>query len=287
MSATARSSPPDLRLEAPVPIRVEEQPVLQVVARDQPRNADAAIGDQLPDVLVERVEAEVEVDGSDDARCPGLASEDRRLRRGRRQGLLADHVASRLEDLAHLRVVQGVGGGDVHDVDGRICEQLIERAVGAGDAQLAGALQPLVRRPIQQSAHGDVQAPQCLDVCGTDEAAADDGRPDVLVRSHGLRSAGPPCLNVLESRIVATAAALRRAGVLRSPRRLHPARPSRPRFTPGSSGRKGSSWSSWLAISEGGMKWPTRWSSLPAMVARGAVRWTNQMDGCPARRAAR
>ncbi len=52
-----------LRIEPPVPVRVEEQPVLEVAAGDQADVAQVAGTDPLVEVLVEGVEADVVVDG--------------------------------------------------------------------------------------------------------------------------------------------------------------------------------------------------------------------------------
>ena len=67
MSPTARSVAAAIRLEAPVPIGVVQQPVLEVAAGDQADVAEPAAADELGQVLVERVEADVEVDRVDEA----------------------------------------------------------------------------------------------------------------------------------------------------------------------------------------------------------------------------
>ena len=55
--------PAALRLEPPVPIGLEQEPILEVAPGDQPDIADLARGDELVGVLIERVVADVEVGG--------------------------------------------------------------------------------------------------------------------------------------------------------------------------------------------------------------------------------
>ena len=57
-----------LGLEPPVPVALEEQPVLEVAAGDEADVAELAAGDDLVRVLVERVVADVEVDRVDETR---------------------------------------------------------------------------------------------------------------------------------------------------------------------------------------------------------------------------
>ena len=107
-----------LGLEPPVPVGVEQQPVLEVAAGDEPDVAEPAVGDELADVLVERVEADVEVDRVDEAAPRGQPRRARAtLGRGHRQRLLADDVLAGGEDRLRLREVEVVGRGDVDDVD--------------------------------------------------------------------------------------------------------------------------------------------------------------------------
>ena len=70
-----------VRLEPPVPVGVEEQPVLEVAAGHEADVAQPAGGDQLADVLVERVEADVEVDRVDEAGSRRPAPRGRPIRR--------------------------------------------------------------------------------------------------------------------------------------------------------------------------------------------------------------
>ena len=87
-----------VRIEAPVPVGVEEQPILEVVAGHEADIAKLAGRDQLPDVLVERIEPDVEVDGVDQPAGFGERYEDGRFGGGHRQRLLADHVTAARQD---------------------------------------------------------------------------------------------------------------------------------------------------------------------------------------------
>ena len=108
MSPTARSEPPLSGLEPPVPVALVEQPVLEVVAGDEPDLAEPARLDQLAQVLVQRVEPDVEVDRGHHAARGGRLDEPGRLGGGHRQRLLADDVAPGGEDRA---TPAGRGGG--------------------------------------------------------------------------------------------------------------------------------------------------------------------------------
>ena len=79
-------------VEPPVPVGVEQQPVLQVVAADQPRLADRAGADEGGGVLVVRVVAEVEAHGVDDAGVAGAGDEVAGLGAVDAERLLADDV---------------------------------------------------------------------------------------------------------------------------------------------------------------------------------------------------
>ena len=69
-----------LRDQAPVPVGVLEQPVLEVAAGDQPHLAQAAVAHELRRVLVDGVEADVEVDRGDAVRGRGQRDQLRGLR---------------------------------------------------------------------------------------------------------------------------------------------------------------------------------------------------------------
>ncbi len=101
-----------------------------------------------------------------------------RLGRGHGQRLLADHVATGGQDLSRLRHVQVVGRCDMHDLDGLVVEQGLERGVGPGDAEGGRPLRTAFRAAAEDPADVDADAPQGFDVDGADEAGADDGGPD-------------------------------------------------------------------------------------------------------------
>ena len=104
-------------VEAPVPVGVEEQPVLVVAAGDEARLTDRARSDQGGGVLVLRVVADVEAHGVDDAGGLGEGDELGGLRRRHAEWLLAHHVAAGGEHGAHVLGVDVVGAGDVDDLD--------------------------------------------------------------------------------------------------------------------------------------------------------------------------
>ena len=118
-----------VRLEPPVPVRGEEEPVLEVAAVDVPDLADAAVREERPGLLALRVEADVEVRAVDEAAALGELEELGRLRRGHRQRLLTDDVLARRQAGLQLRVVQHVGRGHVHHIDRRIGERLLQALV--------------------------------------------------------------------------------------------------------------------------------------------------------------
>ena len=150
--------------------------------------------DELRDVLVERVEADVEVDRVDEparARPGATSSADS-----------AEVIASGFshttwlpggEDPPDLRVVELVGRGDVDDLDALVGEQLVEARVGLRQAELA---RPAARRApattSRRPCDADADAAQRLDVDGADEPAADDGGADVADASHAGQHLGRP-----------------------------------------------------------------------------------------------
>ena len=142
-------------LQPPVPVGVVEEPVLEIVAGDEPDLAQVAGGDPLTDVLVERVEPDVEVDGVDQPARGRLPDEPSRLGGGQGEGLLADDVLASAEDRRRLRHVEVVRRGDVDDVDGRVGENLVERAVGVADAQCLGAGRAALRGAAEDAADVD------------------------------------------------------------------------------------------------------------------------------------
>ena len=167
------------RLEAPVPVALEQQPVLEVAAGHEPDVADLAARDDIVGVLVERVVADVEVGRVDQTGRGGRLDQLARLRRRHRQRLLAHDVAARREDRQGLRQVQVVRRGDVDDLDARVVEQVVERVVGARDAEDRGPCRATFRGAAEDAVDPDADAPERLDVDGADEPRADDGRADV------------------------------------------------------------------------------------------------------------
>ncbi len=140
--------------------------------------AEVAARDRLANVLVEGIEADVEVDGVDLARPLGLLDERRRLRCGHRQRLLADDVLAGGEDRRGLRDVEVVGRGDVDDAHGTVSEDLLERGVGVADAERIGPGRAALARASEDAADVDPDPAELLDVDGPDESRADDGGAD-------------------------------------------------------------------------------------------------------------
>jgi hypothetical protein len=93
-------------LQAPVPVRVVQQPILEIPPGDQPNVSELALANQARHVLVEWVEADVEVDRVDQTARRGKRGQLRRLPGRQRQRLLADDVPTRGEDLLDLWMVE-------------------------------------------------------------------------------------------------------------------------------------------------------------------------------------
>ncbi len=98
-----------LGLQAPVPVAVEKQPVLEIVSGHEPDVADLAVDDDVMSVLVQRVEADVEVHRVDESRRRSHGDELERLVGRHRQRLLADDVPASGKGGPGLREMQVVG----------------------------------------------------------------------------------------------------------------------------------------------------------------------------------
>ena len=114
-------------VESPVPVGLEQQPVLQVVPADQPRCADRPGGHLGGGVLVLGVVAQVEADGVDDAGGLRPFHQVGRLGGVDAERLLADHGQAGVDDGAGLGGVDVVRAGDVHRLQAGHGEQLVER----------------------------------------------------------------------------------------------------------------------------------------------------------------
>jgi hypothetical protein len=178
------------RVQAPVPVGVQQEPVLEVVPGDHPDLAQLALAEQLGRVLVEGVEADVEVDGVDHPRVRGQALQLGGLGRRGRQRLLADDVPAGDQDPRDLREVERVRRRDVDHLDALVGQHLVHGPVGVRQAQVGGSLRPVLRRLFQEPVDRDAEPAQCLDVHGSDEPAADDGGADVADASHAVADLG-------------------------------------------------------------------------------------------------
>ena len=108
------------------------------------------------------------------------------LGRGQGERLLADDVPAAGQDPLGLRDVEVVRRRDVDDLDRGIVQQLVERRVGARDAERVGPEAPSLGRAAEHAANLDTDPAQRLDVHRPDEARADDGRADVGDPPHAL-----------------------------------------------------------------------------------------------------
>ena len=122
--------PADGRVEAPIPVGVLGQPVLQVVPGDQPYGSDGPGTHARRCVLAERVEAVDEADGVDQAEFGCGTAEFVGLRRCQCERLLADDVLAGLQRRHHLLVMEVVRAAYVHGVYAVVVEHLVEAFVG-------------------------------------------------------------------------------------------------------------------------------------------------------------
>ena len=134
MSPTARSAPPSVGLQPPVPVGVEQQPVLQVAAGDEVHRAERAAAARASRASWQlRVEADVEVDARARARSRSASASSsavsaRSSPAASRRRRACRPRAPRLR----LRVVEMVRRGDVDDVDALVGEHRLEGLVRLG-----------------------------------------------------------------------------------------------------------------------------------------------------------
>ena len=95
--------------QPPVPVGVEQQPVLEVVTRREADIAEIAGADRLPHVLVQRVEADVVADRSHQRQAPGQVNQSCSFAGGHGQRLLANDMLARGQGQAALLSVQPIG----------------------------------------------------------------------------------------------------------------------------------------------------------------------------------
>ena len=157
-----------LRLEAPVPVGRIEQPVLEVAAVDVPDLAQRARRHERPRLVRDRVEAEVEVRAVHEPALRRELEQLGRLRRGRRQRLLADDVLAGRQRIAHLPVMEMVRRRHVDDVHPLVGEQRLVALVRGSEPLRLRALGRRRARPHDLHA----QPSQRLDMDGADEARA-------------------------------------------------------------------------------------------------------------------
>jgi hypothetical protein len=138
-----------LRVDAPVPVRVVEQPVLRISALHGENLAQLAGLSHAAQLLHHGVVAQIVADAVAQPRLRGQGNQFPRLADGCGQRLFADHVLAGFERLFGHRIVQRVGGEDVDRIDGRIAENL---PIVGGNSRDAKARAQLPR---------DFQIPAC------------------------------------------------------------------------------------------------------------------------------
>ncbi len=170
-------------LEAPAVVGVEQQPVLQVLAVDEARRSDLALGDHRPRLLHEGVAAVVERHRVHDALGRRRVEQFPGLRRRHRQRLVRDDVlAGRDRRHAH-RVVHVIGRRVVHHVHVGIVQQRLVVAVPLRHAEGLGLLP--CQFVVEVGDGDDVHEPEPthrLQVMRTDETRPDQTHPDSLHR---------------------------------------------------------------------------------------------------------
>lgn len=171
--------PTSFRLEAPVPVAVEEQPVLEIATGHEANLAQTTRDDQFVGMLVERVIADVEVRGVDHAAIGRELDQCRRLAGRHRQRLLADEVPAGGQDLRRLDDVEIVRRGDVDDIDGRIGQQVIERRIRARHTERLCPGSATFRCAAEHAPNRDADPSEGLDMDRPDKSGPDDGRADL------------------------------------------------------------------------------------------------------------
>jgi hypothetical protein len=164
------------RVEAPVPVGVQEQPVLEIPAGDQADATQSASPDRAVQVLVEGIEADVVVDRADAVAGRREGHQLRGLLRSDRERFLADHMPPGREDRLDLRVMQVVGRRDVHHLDRGVGEQVVQAAIRHGHPQASSTRGRALARRAEDAVDRDPEAPKRLDMDRADEPGADHGR---------------------------------------------------------------------------------------------------------------
>src|SRR5579871_5445872 len=167
------------RLDAPVVVGVEEQPVLPVTAVHERHRSEVAAPDQGAGVLQHRIEADVERHGVDQSAGLRRADEVRRLGRRHRQRLLAHDVLPGGERGPRRGIVERVRSRDVHDVQLGVLDQAPVVAVRPGDEERRRlALRGGLGAPRQRDNLDEAEPAERFDVRRADEPGADHADTD-------------------------------------------------------------------------------------------------------------
>jgi hypothetical protein len=137
----------------------------------------------------------VEAHAGDRIGGPRSFREVLRLAHVQTQWLLREDVLARGEGGRRDRVVQVVGGAVVDDVDGVVGEDVVERAVGALEAETLGRLATPLGGAREDAARGRTRhAPERVEVRRRREAGADDRRSEgsFVARAHRLDASRSP-----------------------------------------------------------------------------------------------
>ena len=86
------------------------------------------------------------------------------------EGFFAEHMLSGAKQAAGLFEMHVVGSADVHDADGRVRRQFVQRRIGAFQAQRAANFFASLAGTAEHPTHGDADSSQSFQVRSADKA---------------------------------------------------------------------------------------------------------------------